>query len=493
LKNLLVGIDVGTTGLKVAFYSAGGVLVDRAYREYSLSFPQKGWVEINPEVWWEQLRDCMEEIFSRGQINLSEIAGIGITCTNSLVVLDAQRNTLMPAIMQLDQRAVPQAEKLKEKYGQDWVFQKTGNRISSGANWGPALQWTRENKVSVYEQAKYLLVPTSYLILRLTGVYSIDHSRATTTMLYNIRQRDWDPELCEAFGLSGSILPQIYKSHEIVGVVDEAGERGIGFLAGTPVIAGAMDSIGALIGLGAGSETGALVMGSVGRICIESSHLDKRFMNTVNYDATNSLIITPVNNAGISYKWAKNLFFDDSSGYSNIYQTMDQMADTVSPGSEGLLYIPYLTGERSPIWDSRATGSFMGMTIKHTREHFIRAVLEGVGLAIAHNFEILQHELNLDPPFLIAGGGGSSSRIWIQIVSDMLGKPLHITEQLETETMGAAMLAGIGIGLFSDLSVMQKSWIRVSEKVVPRMEVHEMYKDLLVLYKELSVKNQLGV
>jgi xylulokinase len=490
LKSLLAGIDVGTTGIKVALYTADGRLVDRAYREYSLSFPQNGWVEIHPDIWWQELCDCMKEIRERGQADLKEVAGIGITCTNSLVLLDAGKHILMPAIMQLDQRSVSQAEAIKDQYSEEWVFQKTGNRVSSGAFWGPALQWTRENRPALYKEARFFLAPTSFIVLRLTGIYSIDHSRASTSMLYNIHEKDWDAELCKVFGLAADILPPIYKSHEIVGVVDEKGESATGFLAGTPVIAGAMDTVGALVGMGAGADNGALIMGSVGRLCIESDQLDIRFMNTVNYDASRNLIVTPVNCAGVSYKWARNLFFSDDQGQTNTYEKMNQMASAVAPGSEGLLYLPYLTGERSPIWDPHATGSFVGMTLKHGREHFIRAVLEGVGLALAHNYEILRSELNIDPPYVVAGGGGAYSRVWMQIISDMLGKRIHIPEELETETMGAAILTGLGLGVFSGLSDVCGSWVRISDSVVPRMDVHAVYRELLSQFKEISIRNR---
>jgi xylulokinase len=490
LKNLLVGIDVGTTGLKVAFYTTDGQLVDRAYREYSLSFPQHGWVEIDPEVWWEQLCDCMKEIKARGKADPAQVAGIGITCTNSLVLLGADTNPLMPAIMQLDQRSVSQAEAIKNEYGEQWVFGKTGNRVSSGAFWGPALQWVRENQPALYKQARFLLVPTGYLVLRLTGVYSIDHSRATTTMLYNIHENSWDSELCAMFGLTADMLPPIYKSHEVAGVVNEQGESAAGFLAGTPVIAGAMDTVGALAGMGVGKENGALIMGSVGRLCIESDQLDIRFMNTVNCDALRKLIMTPVNCAGVSYKWAKNIFFCDYPDQSNIYETMNQVAEAAAPGADGLIYMPYLTGERSPIWDPNATGSFIGMTMNHGRQHFLRAVLEGVGFALAHNYQILVNELHIDPPFLIAGGGGAHSRLWMQIISDMLGKPICIPHALETETLGAAMLTGVGVGLFSGLSEVKGSWVSVSEQVTPSMDVNAVYQPLLEKFKRIYETNK---
>ncbi|GAB7056169.1 xylulokinase [Paenibacillus sp. YK5] len=490
MKNLLVGIDVGTTGLKVALYTLNGQLVARAYREYSLSFPQNGWAEIDPEIWWEQLGDCMKEIRSQNGVDLKAVAGIGITCSNSLVLLNADQQAVLPAIMQLDQRAVRQAEAMKSEYGQEWVFQKTGNRVSSGAFWGPSLQWVRENRPSLYRQAQFFLVPTGFLVLRLTGVYSIDHSRATTTMLYNIHEKNWDAELCHVFGLSPEALPPIYPSHEMVGTIHKEGERATGLPAGTPVIAGAMDTVGALAGMGTGPDTGALIMGSVGRLCIESNELDIRFMNTVNYDASSSLIMTPVNSAGVSYKWAKQLFFSEDQGPGNIYKKMDRMTQAIAPGAEGLIYMPYLAGERSPIWDPHATGSFMGFTMKHGKGHFLRAVLEGVGLALAQNHEILKAELNIDPPFLMAGGGGAGSQVWMQIISDMLGKPLYIPEKLETETMGAAMLTGVGVGLFSDLSQVNKDWVRVSETVMPRMDVNAQYRELLSRFKTISIQNR---
>jgi xylulokinase len=335
LKDLLVGIDAGTTGLKVSFYTVSGELVDGAYREYSLSLPGEGRVEVDPEVWWGRLCDSLSEVFARGRASAGDVAGIGITCTNSLVLLDDDKRALMPAVMQLDQRASAQAETLRGRFGPEWMFARTGNRVASGAFWGPTLQWVRENHPSLYTRARFFLTPTSFLLLRLTGSYCIDHSRASSTMLYNIHRKGWDDELCEALSLSVNVLPTIYKPHEIVGRVSAEGERATGFLEGTPAIAGAMDTIGALVGLGFGSENGALVMGSVGRLCIETDDLDDRFMNTVNAQVSSSLSMTSVNSAGLSYKWLKNLLFRDHEAESNVYKAMDEMAEAIRPGSEG--------------------------------------------------------------------------------------------------------------------------------------------------------------
>jgi xylulokinase len=491
VKSILMGIDVGTTGLKIGCYSIGGQLVDRAYREYSLSFLRPGWVEMDPETWWDACCEALHEIFSRGRVHPLDVAGIGITCTNSLVLMDNDKRVVRPAIMQLDQRAAATAEKLKQELGEESVFQRTGNRISSGAFWGPALGWLKEHEPQVLKQSRYYLVPTSFLVLKLADVYCIDHSRATSTMLYDIHRKTWDRELCHAFSIPLDDLPPIFRSSDPVGSVSSKGALATGLMEGTPIIAGAMDTIGALVGLGSGSTSGALIMGTVGRICIETDHLDDRFMNTVNADATRKICMTPINSAGVSYKWLKNLIFEAEIQGKNLYEFMDQIAEGVKPGAEGVLFLPYLSGERSPIWDPHACGSFLGLKLHHTKAHLIRAVLEGVGFALAHNYEILNRDCGIDLQILCAGGGGAASCLWMQIVSDILGKPMCIPEELEAETKGAAFLVGLGNGLIrpDDATVIQE-WAKFARRIQPDPQTHAFYQQILPIYKEFYDQNK---
>ena len=485
----LVGVDVGTTGLKVAFFRENGEVIDRAYREYRLSFPRSGWAEIAPEIWWESLCGCFGEIWRRGRAAAEDVAGLGITCTNALILLDKDGRPVAPAVMQLDQRAAACADRIRSDLGEERVFAKTGNRVSCGAFWGPTFQWFRENRPSVCRRARYLLCPTGYLVLKLTGVYSIDHSRAASTMFYHIHKKKWDPELCRYFGLPAGILPPIFKSCDVVGRVHSAGESATGLKAGTPVVAGAMDSIGALIGLGVGREKGALILGSVGRICMESEKLDMRFMNTVNFDASGTLLMTPVNSTGVSYRWIRDILFP-GDGRTDLFRAMDRMAEKVPVGSGGLLYLPYLSGERSPIWDPHARGGFLGLTVDHRREHLLRSVLEGVGFALAENFEILKNDLKVDPPFLVVGGGGAKSEVWVQIISNIFGKVFQIPAEKETETMGGAILAGLGTGAFPDLESIRDTWNRVVKVVTPQNGAVEKYQKLLAVFKKLYPENR---
>ncbi|MBP1934579.1 xylulokinase [Ammoniphilus resinae] len=489
MTKLLAGIDIGTTGLKVSFYTDHGELVDRTYREYALSMPFKGWVEFDPKLWWSHVCNGLQEVFSRGKVKAEEVKGIGITCTNSLIIMDAEQNILRPAIMQLDHRATAQVEQLTVEFGHEWIFEKTGNRIASGAFWGPTLLWLKQHEPHIFERIRYFLAPTSFLTFCLTGEYSIDHSRASSTMLYNIFDRRWDSELCQAFSLHPEELPPIYSSSEVIGFVHSEAAARTGLKPGTPVIAGAMDTIGAWVGLGVEASSGALIMGTVCRICVENDKLDLRFMNTVCDEASPPISMTPINSAGISMKWIKKLLFSDCPA-TGLYDEMDRMAESIHRGAEGLMYVPYLTGERSPIWDPHASGSFFGLELRHDKAHLIRAVLEGVGFALAQNDGILKEECGINPTYLYAGGGGARSRLWMQIISDILGKRLLIPAELETETKGAAMLAGWGIGLFPDLASLRKKWIKVERQVIPNPDAHSFYSHALPIFRAYYENNK---
>lgn len=490
LKDVLLGIDVGTTGIKVAVYTTQGQCIDRAYSEYTLTYSNDSWVEMDPEIWWEELCTCLTEIYDKGNVSPKDIIGVGITCTNALILLDSDKRLLMPAIMQLDQRGNKQAENIKIQLGHDIVFSKTGNRVASGAFWGPTLQWIRDYDPSLYAKAMYFLNPTSYLILRMTGAYCIDHCRATSTMLYNIHKKDWDHDLCQFFSIEPNKLPPIYKPYQVVGYINNEGQTATDLSKDTPVVAGGMDTIGALIGLGAGSDKGALIMGSVGRFCIESDYVDDRFMNTVNVEANQFLTMTPVNSTGVSYKWIKNVLFTDQENISNIYQVMDELAEEVSMGSDGLLYLPYLMGERSPLWDSLAKGSFMGLNITHQQKHFVRSVLEGVAFALTHNYYILKEELDINPDAILAGGGGARSNIWMQVISSMIDKTLLITKEPESETLGAAILAALGTGVYTEIKTAQDKWVTLSKSFEPDPVAHRFYHQILPIFKELYHVNR---
>lgn len=471
---MLAGVDIGSTGLKVSVFSGTGERIRYAYREYSLEYRGGDQVVIDPEVWWESFCSCVEEIGKT--LDLRGLRGIGVSHANAMVLADSRGKPLFPAIMQLDKRGAEMVPVLARELGNDRIFEITGNNNAAGFVWGPTLKWLWEREREAYRQVRWLLNPASYLVLRLTGAYCMDHTRAATTMLYDIRRRRWDPALCEYFHLAPEAMPRLCGGREIVGHTTGAG----GLPAGIPVAAGAMDTISAVVGLSSGRQANALILGSVGRFALAAKQLDRRFLNTLTPDGGMYVSMTPVNNAGIAVKWVRDLLAPGTRGQADSFEMLNRLAGQVGPGAEGLMFFPYLNGASCPNWDNTVRGTFANIQAYHGPGHFSRAVFEGVGYTLAESLLIFLQNGGELQSLVYCGGGGAKSAVWTQILSDMLGQPLLIPEHLETETMGAAILAGQAIGALEEAV----SWNRIIRTVYPNGENHRLYQELLRRFME---------
>lgn len=450
-------------------FSEAGERLQYAYREYSLEYRGNDQVVFNPEMWWSSFCSCIEEIGAKCDLNA--LKGLGISHANSMILADAQVRPLFPAIMQLDKRGGSMVTVLAEELGNDWIFDITGNNNAAGFVWGPTLKWLLEYEGEAYRKVRYIFNPTSYLVMRLTGVYCMDHTRAATTMLYNIHQGQWDPTLCQYFHLTPEVLPRLCCSNEIIG--DTTGSGGLP--AGIPVVAGAMDTMAAVVGLASERQESALIMGSVGRFVLATNRLDRRFLNTVLPDRGSYACMTPVNNAGIAVRWIRNLLFNSAQEHANDYDLLNKLAAQAATGSEGLVFFPYLNGASCPNWDSTLRGSFTNIEAYHEAKHFARAVFEGVGYTLAESLLIFQKGGELLPERIYCGGGGAKSTVWTQILCDIFGCPLVIPENLETETIGCAILAGQATGSLASFS----AWNRPAHMVYPDEERHAQYQERL--------------
>ncbi len=487
----LMGIDVGTAGTKVSVYTDDGRNLKRAYRSYELIYSADS-VEMDPEVWWRAVGECLREIFRDDLIKPSDIECIGVSSTNALIILDAKERPLTAAIMQLDQRASGLVSKIENDLGSELVGAITGNRIVSGAFWGPTLLWLRVNLPEVFNGARYFFCPHSYIVYKLTNVYTIDHSRAATTMLYDINAHEWNETMCDYLGVEKGLLPPIVKSDKVVGTVTRKAGSETGLSEKTRVICGCMDSLAAQIGLGASkNDVDALVIGTVGRFCIETPKYDLRFMTTPSLDLRSFFTMSPINAAGMSYRWIRSILFpkdDVDSGVRDVsndeYILMDKCASKSRVGSNGIIYHPYLLGERSPIWNPNAKGSYVGLTARHTRNDIIRATLEGTGYALFQNMLIIEKDLNHQMHVLHAGGGGSKSFIWMQILSDILGKEICVPAEEEAETLGIAILSGEAINRYENVEKGTERCVRIARKFSPDSSAHSSYMQYFGLYSQ---------
>ena len=344
----LMGIDIGTTGCKVSIYDKELNLHGTGYRNYKIISKHTGWAEESPNEWWDKTSEAMYESIRMSGIEATQICAIGVSCTNGIVPVDEDGNPLYNVIMQIDGRATKQASELEKIVGIDEIFRITGNRVASGTFSAPAIMWLKENEPIVYSKTYKFLSPTGYIVNKLTGEFSIDHTRASTTLVYDIRKGEWSEKICNLLGIDMDKLPNIFHSEEIVGNIKEEVANRLGLSDKTSVIAGVMDSVAACISLGVtGTRKPALIIGTVARLCLPSKrdYFDNRFLNTFYYKDIPYLTMTPVNGGGLSIRWFTEKFCSDDMKKAeargiDFYKLLEEKARDIPPGCNSLIYLP---------------------------------------------------------------------------------------------------------------------------------------------------------
>lgn len=492
-KQLLLGIDVGTTGCKCTLYDLVGNPVATAYKDYKMHHLHPGWVEEDPRDWWEACISNLQQLWNQPGIESKNVAAIGVSCANSIIPIGKDNEILHDAIMQIDQRAIGQVKWIHENIGAKKIFDITGNRIAPGTFSLPTILWFKENKPDVFKNTHKYLVPGGFIVWKLTDEFTIDTSRMATTLLGNIQTYSWDEEICEAAGIPISKLPTIHQSSDVVGEVTRKAAELTGLTPGTPVVAGAMDTVAAAIGSSAiDPGSSFLTVGTAARLCLtvdDVKQLDDRFLNCPNTYSDRWLSIAVTNCAGASLRW-----FRDTLGGENVrqemihggngYKALNEEAISSTPGANGVLYLPYLSGERSPIWDPYARGVFFGMNLSTRYEDLVRAVMEGVGFSLREAMEIWKNS-GVKSDRLTISGGGANSKIWSTIIADILQHPIYRLNVNETETLGAALLAGMGIGLIKDPNQVTSNMINNEQYIEPNQQNSELYLRMYELYNSV--------
>jgi xylulokinase len=455
----LMGIDIGTTGCKVSIYDEKLISHCSSYRQYQIISIEPTWAEEDPMIWWISVKDSIKECLQSSKLSPLDIVSAGVSCTNGLVPVNSSGDNIYNAVMQIDGRTDSQASEIEKTVGKKKIFEITGNRIAQGTFSAPIIMWLKENEPDIYNNTYKFLSPTGFIVNKLTDKFTFDHTRASTSLLYDIRNNVWSGQLCEELGIDADKLATLYQSHEVVGGITKTVALETGLCEGMPIIAGVMDSVAACIGLGTTSDKmPALIVGTVARLCLPQKELifDDRFLNTTFTTEVPYLSMTPVNAGGLSIKWFIENFLEEETKRLTVqgkdyFDYFDEQANKIPPGSNSLIYLPYLVGERSPIWDSDARGMFFGVKLKHTKYDFYRALMEGVAFAIKDNLEIFTSVYGSKIEKITLSGGGAKSRLWTRIFVDVLGVPIIIPSETESETKGSAILAGYGVGLLKSL------------------------------------------
>ena len=492
----LLGIDVGTTGTKALVIDSAqdGAVLGSATSTYPLYTPKPLWAEQEPEDWWRATTAAIGQAIERAGIQGKDIKGLGLSGQmHGAVFLDKADQVLRPSILWCDQRTAAECEWITAKVGAARVIELISNPVLTGFTAGKIV-WLRNNEPEVYAKVKKVLLPKDYVRLRLTGEYATEVSDASGTALFNVRKRRWSDEMLGAIEVPKEWMPRVYESPEVTGRITEAAAAATGLAPGTPVVGGGGDQAAGAVGNGI-VEPG-IISSTVGTSGVVFAYADEPVVDpqlrvhTFCHAVPGKWHVMGVMlSAGGSLRWFRDTFADAERVVAehigrDPYDILSEEADTVPPGCEGLVFLPYLTGERTPYPDPHARGVFFGITLRHSKPYFARAVMEGVAFGLRDSFEILK-EMKIPMAQVRASGGGARSAVWRQIQADVVGME-HVTiNASEGPAFGVALLAGVGTGIYSSVREACHSTIQVELSTEPIEENRPIYDRCYQVYRSL--------
>lgn len=480
-----MGIDISTTGAKALLIDESGMVAATATTPLPLSTPRPLWSEQDPYEWWAGVSTSIRAVMAQGVATADQIAAVGLTGQmHGLVLLDEGGNVLRPAILWNDQRTAAECDEIRRRFGRERLIQTTGNDALTGFT-APKILWVQRHEPEVYAKARHVLLPKDYIRYRLTDDYAMDKADGSGTILFDLRKRDWSEDLLEALEIPRAWLPPTFEGPEVTGAITEAVAAEIGLRAGTPVMAGGGDQAAGAVGMGAVTPgVVSLVLGTSGVVfattpsaLIEPEGRLHAFCHAV---PNRWHFMGVMLSAAGSLQWHRDTL---APGVS--FDALVDEAATAPAGSEGLLFLPYLTGERTPHPDPLARGAWVGLTVRHTRAHMTRALLEGVAYGLRDSFELIRGAGLGAIDQVRASGGGVKSPLWRQILADVLNIELVTVNSSEGSAYGAALCAGVGAGAWSSLEAACAATIRITGSTSPNAEAAELYAKGYARYTEL--------
>ena len=480
-----LGIDTSTTSSKALLIDDKGEVIAVASSPHTLQTPRPLWSEQYPSEWWEAVSASIRSVLEKAGVSAESIGAVGLTGQmHGLVLLDEAGNVLRPAILWNDQRTQSQCDQIHQIIGREKFIQITGNVALTGFT-APKILWVKENEPDTFAKAKHVLLPKDYIRYKLTGEYAMDKADGAGTVLFDLKSRDWSDEVLSALNIPRTWMPQTFEGTYVTGSVTEEATSITGLKVGTPVMAGGGDQAAGAVGVGA-VEPGivGLALGTSGVIfattpsaLIEPEGRLHAFCHAV--PGMWHFMGVMLSAAG-SLQWyrdtlAPNMSFDD----------LLQEAESISARSEGLQFLPYLSGERTPHPDPSARGAFIGLTIRHSRGHLTRAVLEGVAFGLKDSFTLIQNAGLGAITQVRASGGGTKSALWRQILASVLDAELVTVNTIEGAAYGAALLAGVGAGAWVDVQSACKEVIKITGTTQPDQQDVEPYRKAYSIYQNL--------
>jgi xylulokinase len=464
-RHYFIGLDVGTSSTKGLLVDTEGNVLAAASRDYPLDTPKPGWTEQDPSLWWEASREILQELCHQAP---TAPAAVGLTGQmHGAVFLDACGEVIRPALLWNDQRTETQSAEIERRIGSEQLRTITGNPALTGFQ-APKILWLREHEPHHYQQISQILLPKDYIRYRLSSTFATDVSDAAGTMLLDIEQRNWSDDILRELQIPRKWMPRVYESAEICARVSVEGAGSTGLVEGTPIVAGAGDNAAAAVGSGIVEENTALV--SVGTSGVVFAHTKKAMpdpkgeLHCFGHAVPGSYCLMGVSlAAGGSLKWFAREFASEEAEVArrlngDHYDLLVSEAATVPAGAEGVFFLPYLSGERTPHMDPNARAAWLGLSFRHTRSHMLRAVLEGVAFALRDSLErIEQQDTRIEKLILV--GGGVSNRLWRGIISAALDKPTALQPNQGGAAFGAAVLASVGAGVHESVGTAVKAMV----------------------------------
>ena len=487
MKDMLIGIDIGGGGLKTMIVSLKGDVMGSASFDLHTHSPHAGWSEQDPADWWRGVCETVPRALAEAGVNNDRIAAVAFSAgAHTPVLEDAEGRVIRPAILWSDARSGAEARELQERYG-DEILELACNRPA--ATWTqPQLLWLARHEPEALARTRRLYVAKDWLRSRLTGTWETDATEAVGTLLYDGRRGQWSDRLCEMIGFDPLLLPPIVEPTRVVGTVTSHAANQCGLAAGTPVVCGSSDTSVEAYGAGATTaKRGTVKLATAATVSIVDTE-PRPHPSVINYPFVVPgywYTIGATNSCASAHRWLRDCFYADSAlSGSQAFELMDLHAAEVDAGAKGLLFHPYMQGERTPHWDPLLRADFIGLTFAHQPRHLVRALYEGIAFSLRDVLDALRSQgLDMSEARII--GGGSRSAVWRQIVADVLGISIAMPRVTDA-SFGAALIAGVGIGVFPDEAAAVEQTVSVIARHEPDLSKQNLYNDLHGIYKDAA-------
>ncbi len=490
----LLGVDIGTSGTKTVLFDVKGKTIASDTQEYPMYQPKNGWAEQDAEDWWRATHVSIQNVIIKSGVKASDIKGVGLSGQmHGLVLLDKEGQVLRKSIIWCDQRTSAECVEITEKVGAKRLIEITANPALTGFTASKVL-WVRNNEPEIYEKAVKILLPKDYVRYKLTGEFATEVSDASGMQFLDVPNRQWSKEVLQKLDIREELLAKVYESYEISGTIHREAAVLTGLLPETPVVGGGGDQAAGAVGNGI--VRSGVISSSIGTSGVVFAHSDKVTIDpkgrvhTFCHAVPNTWHVMGVTQgAGLSLQWFRNQFYQDAMSVASemeidTYQIMDKQAALVSPGANGLVYLPYLMGERTPHLDADCRGVFFGLSAKHTKRDMLRAVMEGVVFSLRDCLEIMK-DMGVEVDEVRASGGGGKSPLWRQMQADVFGTDIQTINSSEGGALGVALLAGVGTGIYKSVPEACDATIGVVTNQSGNPEAKTIYDGYYRLYKNL--------